>query len=95
MYGSLRGTPEYERQYSLLAEAEKEGQMVIRGESDPTTKRMGISIVLLPEASKVPKIKIVEEEIFGPIIPIIPVEVGWRGSYTTRRILRLGNELGD
>ncbi|GFZ51302.1 hypothetical protein JCM24511_09062 [Saitozyma sp. JCM 24511] len=74
MYGSLRGLPEYERLSSLLAEAEKEGQIVIRGESDPTTKRMGISVVLLPEASKVPRIKIIEEEIFGPIIPIIPVE---------------------
>jgi acyl-CoA reductase-like NAD-dependent aldehyde dehydrogenase len=79
MYGSLRGFPEYERLSSLLAEAENEGQMVIRGESDPITKRMGISVVLLPHASKVPRIKVVEEEIFGPIIPIIPVEVGRRG----------------
>jgi hypothetical protein len=93
MYGSLRGLPEYERLSSLLAEAEKEGQIVIRGESDPTTKRMGISVVLLPEASKVPRIKIIEEEIFGPIIPIIPVEVGRVGAVgaASRQMLRLGD----
>jgi acyl-CoA reductase-like NAD-dependent aldehyde dehydrogenase len=56
----------------LLETAEKGGSLVYRAESDPNTHRMGISLVRLDANAIGP---LVEEEIFGPVLPIIAVEV--------------------
>lgn len=56
----------------LLETAEKGGSLVYRAESDSNTRRMGISILRLDANATGP---IVEDEIFGPILPIIAVEV--------------------
>ncbi|KAK4689661.1 hypothetical protein P7C73_g451, partial [Tremellales sp. Uapishka_1] len=60
-----------QRHQRMLEQVEKAGQLVYRGELDATRRRAGISLALVGAEDKG---MIVEEEIFGPIIPIIPVE---------------------
>lgn len=59
----------------FLKEAEDAGKTVIRGEMDEARRRMGISLVVLNEGAKGEVSRLVEEEIFGPVLPIIPVKV--------------------
>lgn len=55
-----------------LDQAEKAGQLIYRAESDSSTRRMGISLVKKEVGSTG---TLVEDEIFGPILPIIAVKV--------------------
>lgn len=66
----------FERQQTLLQAAEDDGKVVYRGESDPKTRRMGFSLVKLNEDGIGEDGKpLTEEEIFGVVLPIIPVSV--------------------
>ena len=64
---------DFERHTESLDQAEKEGNLIYRAESDSTTRRMGISLVKQQESSTG---ALVENEIFGPVLPIIAVKVG-------------------
>lgn len=75
MTSHLRSTREYERQIRFLNHADEKGQVVYRGETDPQTRRMGFSLVKLNVDGAGESGGLVEEEIFGPVLPIIPVSV--------------------
>lgn len=64
----------FERQKRFLDTAEREGTLWYRGEIDEGTMRMGVSIVLLDDERKGGG-GLRQEEIFGPVLPIIPVDV--------------------
>ena len=63
-----------DRQEALLAEArERQSRIVTLGPdtpADPTTRRMPMRLVLDPD----PELRIMTEEIFGPILPIVPYD---------------------
>jgi acyl-CoA reductase-like NAD-dependent aldehyde dehydrogenase len=63
---------DFKRHTESLDQAEKEGNLLYRAEADPTTRRMGISLVKQQETSTG---SLVENEIFGPVLPIIAVKV--------------------
>ena len=65
----------FKRQQDLLSKAEGEGKVVYKGESDASTRRMGFSLVKLAEDGQGEEGALVEEEIFGAVLPIIPVSV--------------------
>lgn len=75
MTSHLRSSKEFERQASFISEAEAQGKVVYRGEADEKTRRMGFSLVKLNLDGVGEKGGLVEEEIFGPVLPIIPVSV--------------------
>jgi hypothetical protein len=64
---------DFKRHTGSLDQAEKAGDLLYRAEADPETRRMGISLVKQQESSTG---TLVENEIFGPVLPIIPVKVG-------------------
>lgn len=51
--------------------------MIYRGEADEAKRRMGISLVLIDPKNGKTGGKVMEEEIFGPVLPIVIVEVSW------------------
>lgn len=63
---------DFQRHTEALDQAEKAGDLLYRAESDSKTRRMGISLVKQKETSTGP---LVENEIFGPVLPIIAVKV--------------------
>lgn len=63
---------DFKRHTESLDQAEKAGDLLYRAESDPATRRMGISLVKQHETSTG---ALVENEIFGPVLPIIAVKV--------------------
>lgn len=65
----------YKRQLSFLAEAERDGTLIYRGEADAEKRRMGISLVLIDPGKGQDGGKLMQEEIFGPVLPIVVVEV--------------------
>ena len=66
----------FARQQALLEDAHGKGKVVYRGESDPKTRRMGFSLVKLNEDGVGEDgTALAEEEIFGAVLPIIPVSV--------------------
>lgn len=69
----------YDRQLDLLEKAQAGGKVVYRGEMDRGRRRMGISLVKLNENAEGESGTLVEEEIFGPVLPIIPVAVSRGG----------------
>jgi len=71
--GSLLNARGFDRQYDLLEKAQSAGQVIYRGETNKERLRMGISLVKMSESDTG---GLVEDEIFGPVMPIIPVEVG-------------------
>ena len=77
---------DFERHTQSLDQAEKAGDLLYRAESDATTRRMGISLVKQRESSSG---SLVENEIFGPVLPIISVKVGHlhRGPCAARALL--------
>ncbi len=75
MASHLRSERDFERQLGFLEQAKKEGKLVYEGERDIGTKRMGFSIVKLELDGVGEKGALVEEEIFGPVLPIIPISV--------------------
>lgn len=53
-----------------------EGKLVYKGEMDEKTRRMGISLIRLNENGEREEGGVMVDEIFGPVLAIIPVEVG-------------------
>jgi acyl-CoA reductase-like NAD-dependent aldehyde dehydrogenase len=75
MTSRQRSQGDFDRQMGFLEKAESEGKVVYRGETDATTRRMGFSLVKLAEDGKGESGGLVEQEIFGTVIPIIPYSV--------------------
>jgi acyl-CoA reductase-like NAD-dependent aldehyde dehydrogenase len=73
--GGLRSDHDFKRQGNFLDKAEKCGHRVIRGEVDEEKRRMGISLVIMKNGMKGDDGGLMEQEIFGPVLPIIPVDV--------------------
>jgi len=65
----------YARQVGFVEKAEEQGKLVYKGEMDASTRRMGFSLVKLAEDGVGETGGLVEEEIFGAVVPIIPVSV--------------------
>jgi aldehyde dehydrogenase (NAD+) len=63
---------DFKRHSEALDQAEKNGDLLYRAEADSATRRMGISLVRQHETSTG---ALVENEIFGPVLPIIAVKV--------------------
>lgn len=59
--------------------ADEEGKLVYRGETDASRNRMSINLVRLNRNGEGETTTLVTDEIFGPIIPIIPVDVSVTG----------------
>ena len=72
---ALRSSNDYDRQERFLIEAEQAGKTVIRGEVDASRRRMGVSVVVLNEGAKGEESGLATEEVFGPVLAIIPVKV--------------------
>ena len=64
----------YERQQQLLDEARSAGAHIVQldqdGGADPATRRLPVSLVIDPD----PSLRIMKEEIFGPILPVVPYD---------------------
>lgn len=64
----------FDRLNDLLTEAKRAGCRVIPletdGRVDPLTRRMPLSLVIEPE----PDLRLMREEIFGPILPVVPYD---------------------
>ncbi|KAK1923282.1 Aldehyde/histidinol dehydrogenase [Papiliotrema laurentii] len=73
MASHLRSSKDFERQAAFIQQAESAGKLVYKGEVDVEKRRMGFSIVKLSLDGQGEKGGLVEEEIFGPVLPIIPV----------------------
>lgn len=71
----MRSAHDFKRQTNLLEKAEKNGYTVLRGEVDPARNRMGISLVIMKHQSKGDDGGLLSDEIFGPVLPIIPIDV--------------------
>ena len=78
---------EFKRHTESLDQAEKEGNLIYRAESDSTTRRMGISLVKQQESSTG---ALVENEIFGPVLPIIAVKVEFEPNRRSRGLTLSG-----
>lgn len=92
MSGGLVGDRHYDRQLDLLEKAQSDGKVIYRGETDKSRRRMGISLVKLNELGQGESGGLIEDEIFGPVLPIIPVEVGLTSvdlTLTSRMWMRL------
>jgi len=76
--GSLRSDHDYKRQLNFIEKAEASGHTVIRGDIDEEKRRMGISLVIMKGGLKGTEGGLMDEEIFGPVLPIIPVDVSWQ-----------------
>ena len=63
---------DFQRHTDSIDAAEKAGNLIYRAESDAATRRMGISLVRMWLGDKG---ALMEEEIFGPVLPIIAVPV--------------------
>jgi acyl-CoA reductase-like NAD-dependent aldehyde dehydrogenase len=72
---SLRSDQYYKRQLNFIEKAEASGHTVIRGDIDEEKRRMGISLVIMKGGVKGTEGGLMDEEIFGPVLPIIPVDV--------------------
>lgn len=84
--GGLRSDHDFKRQGNFLDKAESAGHKVIRGEVDEEKRRMGISLVVMKNGLKGDDGGLMGEEIFGPVLPIIPVDVSY--------LLRLLRDVG-
>ncbi len=61
-----------ERIGALLSEARDAGARVVTlgGEGDPATRRLPLSLVVDPS----PDLRLMQEEIFGPVLPVLPYD---------------------
>lgn len=59
----------------MLDAADDAGKLVYRGEADPARRKMGISVVRMNRNAEGEDGVIVSDELFGPVVPIIPVDV--------------------
>ena len=69
------GQKGFDRLVGMVEQAERDVKLVHKGEIDHSTRRMGFNIVKLALDGVGENGVLVEEEIFGPVIPIIPVSV--------------------
>jgi coniferyl-aldehyde dehydrogenase len=64
----------YQRQQEMLDEARNSGARIVQldrnGGADPSSRRMPVFLAIDPD----PSLRIMKEEIFGPILPIIPYD---------------------
>jgi coniferyl-aldehyde dehydrogenase len=64
----------FQRQQQLLDEARNSGARIVQldqgGGTDAATRRLPVSLVIDPD----PSLRIMKEEIFGPILPVIPYD---------------------
>ncbi|WVR08783.1 hypothetical protein IAU60_005841 [Kwoniella sp. DSM 27419] len=70
----LRNDGDLKRLSAYVDQADREGKVVYRGELDKGTRRMGITLIKLNEEGVGETNKLIEEEVFGPIIGIVPVQ---------------------
>lgn len=70
----IRNDRDYERIENAIEEASTAGQLVYRGETDKPRRRMGISVVKFGRGAEGENSMLVKDEIFGPVLPIIPVD---------------------
>lgn len=71
---ALRNTRDFNRITGALDDAESKGKVIFRAESDAARNRMGISVVRFNKGAQGETSLFLEEEIFGPVLPIIPVD---------------------
>lgn len=71
---ALRNEGDYARIQNILDDAQKGGKLIYRGEEDEANRRLGISLVRLNKDAQGESGILVEEEIWGPVLPIIPVD---------------------
>ncbi|KAL7420913.1 Hexadecenal dehydrogenase [Cryptotrichosporon argae] len=71
MASALRGERDFVRIDDALAAAG--GKVVVRGEQDAASRRMGMSVVVLPDGARGEDGLFVKEEIFGPVVAVVPV----------------------
>ena len=79
MTSTLVSDAAFDRQTKFIDEMHAAGKLAHRGESDRSTRRMGFSLVLLNKNGEGETTGLVKEEIFGPVLPIIPVSVSAAG----------------
>ena len=64
----------YQRQQQLLDEARSAGARIVQldqgGGADPATRRLPVSLVIDPDRG----LRMMKEEIFGPILPVVPYD---------------------
>ena len=65
----------FKRQQAFLEAAERQGTVYLRGEVDEERQRMGITVLKMNKGGKGDSSGVLEEEIFGPILPVIPAKV--------------------
>ncbi|ORX40867.1 Aldehyde/histidinol dehydrogenase [Kockovaella imperatae] len=68
----LRTKESYDRMQSFMEQADSAGRLAYKGEANAGSLRMGFSLVLLNEDGVGETGPLIEEEIFGPVLPIIP-----------------------
>ncbi|KAK8850725.1 hypothetical protein IAR55_004645 [Kwoniella newhampshirensis] len=71
---NVRNPGDLDRLLTYVSTAESQGKLVYKGEVNKATRRMGISLVRLNENGQGESGGLVDEEIFGPVMSIIPVE---------------------
>ncbi|WWD20892.1 hypothetical protein CI109_105370 [Kwoniella shandongensis] len=71
---NVRNSADLDRMMTYVSTAEEQGKLIYKGEVDKSTRRMGISLIRLNENAEGETGGIVKEEIFGPVMSIIPVE---------------------
>lgn len=65
----------FKRVAGILENAKESGKEIIGGETDEKERRMGITIIKMNEGAKGDSGPLIEEELFGPLLPVIPVKV--------------------
>lgn len=79
---------DFKRHTESLDQAEKAGDLLYRAETDPATRRMGISLVKQQVSSTG---SLVENEIFGPVLPIIAVKVNPDQTRDSSGLMQVGH----
>ncbi|WVW80658.1 hypothetical protein I302_102644 [Kwoniella bestiolae CBS 10118] len=71
---SMRNTGDFDRMISYIDKAEQEGKLAHRGEIDKDSRRIGISLVKTSLNAEGESGGLVQDEVFGPVMAIIPVD---------------------
>ncbi|WRT70905.1 uncharacterized protein IL334_007904 [Kwoniella shivajii] len=71
---SMRNDNDLDRMISYIDEAEQKGKLVHRGELNKDTRRLGVSLVRTNVNAQGESGGLMEDEVFGPVMAIIPVE---------------------
>lgn len=70
--------PAYDRIVRLIDSAKESGCEVVGNQRDPERRRIGLTLIEFNSTDETSPL--VNEELFGPILPIIPVEVSLQNS---------------